>query len=171
MTAASNTPTRALQKLFEFAVTGVTSAVHLDARRIGNFDAMIESKQHQALIETALVARERAYAPYSNFLVGAAVLTESGEIVSGANVENASYGLTICAERVAAGAAVAAGARVLQAVAIVSRGGAAPCGACRQFLAEFGGALEVVLIDSEDPTKVQTTTLDVLLPEQFHLER
>ncbi len=130
---------------------------------------MIEEGLQKKLIEAAQAARKQAYAPYSKFLVGAAVLAEDGAITAGANVENASYGLTICAERVAVGAAVAAGARKLTAVAVVTSGGASPCGACRQVLAEFGGAMDVVLVDADDPTKVRAMTLDVLLPEQFEL--
>jgi len=131
---------------------------------------MIEQPIQQQLIEAALAARERAYAPYSKFLVGAAVLAEDGTITSGANVENSSYGLTLCAERVAATAAVAEGARTLTAVAIATTGGASPCGACRQVLAEFGGAMDVVLVDVDNLANVRTTLLDQLLPEQFKLE-
>ncbi len=127
----------------------------------------MDANEQQRLIDAALAARELAYAPYSKFLVGAAVLDEEGKITPGANVENASYGLTICAERVAVGAAVAAGARNLAAVAIATSGGASPCGACRQVLAEFGGVMEVVLVDTDNPARVQHKTLDQLLPEQF----
>ncbi len=125
----------------------------------------------QQLIEAALAARGKAYAPYSKFSVGAAVLGEDGEITCGANVENCSYGLALCAERVAAAAAVAAGQRRLVAVAIVSDGGAAPCGACRQFLAEFGSQMAVLLIDVNQPQDVRETTLEELLPEQFKLKK
>ena len=123
----------------------------------------------QQLAAAALAARTSAYAPYSKFLVGAAVLSADGSITTGANVENASYGLTICAERVAVTSAVAAGARTITAVAIATSGGASPCGACRQVLAEFGGAMEVVLVDADNPSHVRATTLDQLLPEQFEL--
>jgi cytidine deaminase len=122
---------------------------------------------HDSLHAAALAVRSRAYAPYSKFQVGAAVLTASGEIFAGCNVENASYGLTICAERVAIGSAVAAGHKEIVAVAVVSSGGHSPCGACRQVLSEFGPAMEVILIDADDPTKTRTTTLAALLPEQF----
>lgn len=130
---------------------------------------MIDADLQTQLIEAALAARQQAYAPYSKFLVGAAVVAEDGTMTVGANVENASYGLTICAERVAATAAVAAGARRLVAVAIATTGGASPCGACRQVLAEFGGSMDVVLVDADDPTQVRVTSLDQLLPEQFEL--
>jgi cytidine deaminase len=98
-----------------------------------------------ALIRAAWEARERAYAPYSNFLVGAAVLADDGSVHTGANVENASYGLAICAERVAASAAVAAGARRIEHVAVTSSADepASPCGACRQFLFEFNPEMAV----------------------------
>ncbi len=92
------------------------------------------------LVEAAWQAREAAYAPYSNFAVGAALLATDGRIFLGCNVENISYGLTNCAERVAIGAAIAAGAREFLAVAVVAATGVpiSPCGACRQVLAEFG---------------------------------
>ncbi|QDS98676.1 cytidine deaminase [Adhaeretor mobilis] len=127
----------------------------------------MDDQQKQSLVAAAVEARANAYAPYSKFHVGAAVLTASGEIHSGCNVENASYGLTICAERIAAGAAVAAGGKKITAVAVATPGGHSPCGACRQFLAEFGGAMTVLLIDSDDPTNVNETSLDTLLPRQF----
>ena len=92
-----------------------------------------------ALVEAAWKVREAAYAPYSNFAVGAALLTADGRVFTGCNVENISYGLTNCAERVAIGAAVAAGVREFLAVAVVADTGVpiSPCGACRQVLAEF----------------------------------
>src|SRR5882672_3548567 len=91
------------------------------------------------LIQAAARARQRAVAPYSKFKVGAALLTKSGEIISGANVESASYGLTCCAERVALFSALTGGKKNFIAVAVVARatGGASPCGACRQLLAEY----------------------------------
>jgi len=119
------------------------------------------------LIQAALDAQQRAYCPYSNFPVGAAIRTASGKIFQGCNVENASFGLTNCAERVAAGAAVAAGEREFTAVAVVSRGGVSPCGACRQFLAEFNPDLPIVMVDSLHESDVHETTLDKLLPGRF----
>ena len=127
----------------------------------------MNKQQKEALVQTAIVARKKAYAPYSKFLVGAAVLTSDGQIYGGCNVENASYGLTICAERVAAGTAVATGSREITAVAIATPGGHSPCGACRQVLAEFGGEMAVLLVDSDASEKVRETSLDQLLPEQF----
>lgn len=120
-----------------------------------------------SLTNAAILGRAHAHAPYSKFQVGAAVLTANGEIFAGCNVENASYGLTICAERVAVGSAVAAGHKQIVAVAVATSGGHSPCGACRQVLSEFGPAMEVILVDADDPTKTRTTTLAALLPEQF----
>ena len=119
------------------------------------------------LIRAALYAQQRAFCPYSNFPVGAALRTASGRIYQGANVENASFGLTICAERVAASAAVVAGEREFTQIAVVSRTGVSPCGACRQFLAEFNPQLPIVMIDSLKPGDVYETTLTVLLPGRF----
>jgi cytidine deaminase len=123
--------------------------------------------ERDELIRAALDAQQRAFCPYSNFPVGAAIRAASGKIVQGVNVENASFGLTICAERVAAAAAVAAGNREFAAIAIVSRGGVAPCGACRQFLAEFNPRMSVVMVDSERLTEIRQSSLDVLLPGRF----
>jgi cytidine deaminase len=99
--------------------------------------------------------------------VGAALRTKSGRIYQGVNVENASFGLTICAERVAASAAVAAGDREFTEIVVVSRGGVSPCGACRQFLAEFNPALPIVMIDSLKPEVVHDASLADLLPGRF----
>ena len=128
------------------------------------------NQQHTALIDAAVEARQRAYAPYSNYHVGAAVLSTKGEIFAGANVENASYGLTICAERVAAATAVAAGHDQLVAAAVATPGGASPCGACRQFLSEFGSSMEIWLVDTDDQAKANKTDLATLLPRQFRLD-
>jgi len=121
------------------------------------------------LIAAALAARQRAYAPYSQFQVGAAVRTAAGELFSGCNVENASYGLTICAERVAVSTAVAAGHRDFAALAVATPGGHPPCGACRQFLAEFCDDLPVLLIDATGAQPVARVTLHALLPGRFAL--
>ena len=125
---------------------------------------------HTQLIQTALAAREQSVAPYSKFNVGAALLTASREIFSGANVESASYGLSCCAERVALFKALtneSKSQRDFTHIAIASPGGAAPCGACRQLLAEYAGKAEVILIDSESPGKPTITTMGVLLPNAF----
>ncbi len=125
------------------------------------------SSDRDELIRAALDAQQRAFCPYSNFPVGAALRTAGGTIYHGVNVENASYGLTICAERVAASTAIAAGDREFTAIAVATRGGVTPCGACRQFLAEFNPALPVVLIDSLRQDSIRETTLEVLLPGRF----
>ena len=129
----------------------------------------MDSDIQERMIDAAISARASAHAPYSRFRVGAAVLTASGEIFAGCNVENASYGLTICAERVAVGSAVAAGHKQIVAIAVATAGGHSPCGACRQVLSEFGPAMEILLVDADDPSEVRTTSLDKLLPEQFSL--
>ena len=122
------------------------------------------------LVAAARAARDRAYAPYSGFRVGAALLTEQGDVVTAGNVENASYGLAICAERSAVVAAVAAGSRSFTALAVAGNGPdpVTPCGACRQVLREFprGADLEV-LCAGESGDKLLTTTLGALLPESF----
>jgi cytidine deaminase len=119
------------------------------------------------LVQSALDAQQRAFCPYSNFPVGAALLGKSGRVYQGVNVENASFGLTNCAERVAIGTAVAAGEREFTAIAVVSRGGVTPCGACRQVLAEFAPNLRIVMVDSQKPGEIHHATLDQLLPGRF----
>jgi len=118
------------------------------------------------LIKHAQEARLRAYAPYSNYQVGAAILTDEGEIIEGCNVENASYGLVNCAERSAVFSAVSQGKRNFKAIAVVTRDGGAPCGGCRQVLNEFNPQM-VVLIADEHGTLHQETTLEELLPNAF----
>ena len=125
------------------------------------------SNDWQILIDSALAARTRAYVPYSKFQVGAALMADDGEIFLGCNVENASYGMTICAERSAVFTAVTAGQRKFRAIAIATPGGHAPCGACRQVLAEFGDDLPVLLIDTDQPTKVVEVSLKQMLPGVF----
>lgn len=129
----------------------------------------LSGEEAAALLAAARRAAAMAYVPYSSFPVGAAVLTADGSMMTGCNVENASYGLTVCAERVAVWAAVAAGHRTLRAVAVAaSKGtGTTPCGACRQVLHEFAptaGELTVVLEGADEPERVPLTTL---LPRSF----
>ena len=120
-----------------------------------------------ALIALAREARERAHAPFSRFKVGAALQTSTGEIVTGCNVENASYGLTMCAERVAVFKAVSEGFRGFTAIAVVasSRAPTAPCGACRQILWELCGDIEVRICDLRG--RVVRRTMKGLLPLPF----
>jgi cytidine deaminase len=119
-----------------------------------------------ALVAAALAARENAYAPYSRFRVGAALLCRDGEIVPGCNVENSSYSLTSCAERNAVFSAIGKGHRSFTAIAIAAdKRPVPPCGACRQVLAEFDPALPVILCDNERPSRL--LSLAELLPEPF----
>jgi cytidine deaminase len=117
------------------------------------------------LVALAKEARDKAYAPYSEFAVGAALRARSGRIYSGCNVENASYGLSVCAERVAIFEAVSAGERQFEALAVVSETLATPCGACRQVLAEFGLDTQVIVADLGERTEVYTVR--DLLPSAF----
>ena len=121
------------------------------------------------LIAAAAKAREGAVAPYSKFKVGAALLTQSGEIVGGANVESASYGLTCCAERVALFNALTSGKKNFTAVAVVARiaNGPMPCGACRQLLAEYAPRAKVFVADSANLKKIATYSVKQLLPGAF----
>ena len=132
----------------------------------------VSARNRDALVTAARAVRRRAHAPYSRFQVGAAVLDERGRIHGGCNVENASYGLTVCAERNAIAAAVAAGARRIRAVAVVSgaRPPASPCGACRQVLAELGAAdTRVFLAGPTGAAARDDLTLGALLPSAFRL--
>ena len=119
----------------------------------------------RALLAAATEARERAYAPYSRFAVGAAVRTGSGRIYSGANVENASSGMTVCAERVAVWKAVSEGEHDLEALALITESGATPCGACRQVLVEFEADLPILVADTKG--NAWMTSLSALLPDAF----
>jgi len=121
------------------------------------------------LVAAAMQARARAVAPYSGFPVGAALLARSGQIVSGANVESVSYGLTCCAERVALFKALTDGVRDIQAIAVVARyrHGPTPCGACRQLLMEFAPEALVLLADSARPKHYRQYSVKELLPESF----
>lgn len=127
----------------------------------------INDQIQKAMIEAAAKVRENAYAPYSTFKVGAALLFEDGSLEVGCNVENASYGLAICAERVAMTTAVAKGKTGVAGVAVVTdmKDPGAPCGACRQFLSEFNGEMAIIL--ANDKGNVTKTTLADLLPMQF----
>lgn len=133
----------------------------------------MEQKQMVALIEKAIAAREYSYSPYSNYMVGAAVLTSDGEIYTGCNIENAAYGPTNCGERTAIFKAVSEGKRCFTAIAIVggkkgSTGDyAAPCGVCRQVMMEFCNPEEMQVIVAKSTEEYKIFTLAQLLPEGF----
>jgi cytidine deaminase len=131
--------------------------------------SMLTDTVRQQLLDRARRAREHAYAPYSNFKVGAAVLTAAGEIFSGCNIENASLGATICAERVAIFTAVAAGHRDLTALAVIADtpDPVAPCGLCRQVLAEFSPDCRVLMANTAG--RIRLANLKELLPLPFRL--
>jgi cytidine deaminase len=122
-----------------------------------------------ALVDAAKEVRGNAYAPYSGFGVGAAVLAGSGRIFTGCNVENASYGLCICAERVAIGTMIASGEREIRAIAVVTGAPTPtpPCGMCRQVLAEFAQDVPVYLASTTSGTMARATSLSKLLPDAF----
>jgi len=133
----------------------------------------ITQTQRNDLVARALDARRHAYAPYSNYAVGAALLTGSGRVYTGANVENAAYPTGMCAERTALFHAVSEGERQFSAIAVVTENAGMPCGACRQALSEFG--LETLVIIADASGKIDSeTTLAALLPQAFlpnHLPR
>ncbi len=120
---------------------------------------------HADLIAAATAARERAYAPYSNFAVGAALLSRSGRVYTGCNIENAAFGPSICAERTAMFKAISEGEREFEAIAVVTQNGASPCGTCRQVMVEFAPQMTVIIADTQG--NVRTTTVDDLLPDGF----
>lgn len=125
------------------------------------------SNSDEKLIETAISARENAHAPFSHFKVGASLLTETGEIITGCNVENATYGLTLCAERTAIFKAVSEGKKKFKKIAIAAdtENLTPPCGACRQIIWEFCGDIEVVLANLEG--KTETFQMRELFPNAF----
>ena len=126
----------------------------------------LTDEQVRSLIETAGAARANAYAPYSKYLVGAALRTKSGRIYTGVNVESAAYPTSICAERVAVFKADSEGDREFEAIAVVTDNGGSPCGSCRQVLAEFGLETTVLIADGSGKL-LQTMTVGELLPEAF----
>jgi cytidine deaminase len=123
----------------------------------------------QVLLEVASNSRTYAHAPYSRYRVGAALLGASGNVYSGANVENASYGLAICAERTAYVKAISEGEKDFLAIAVVTDNGGSPCGACRQFMAEFG--LDTLVITANKALHYDITTVGGLLPDAFTPEK
>jgi cytidine deaminase len=129
-------------------------------------ETMLTNEQRQELVERAIQARQMAYAKYSNYQVGAALLTRSGKVYTGANVENAAYPLSLCAERVAIFKAVTEGEREFVALAVATSNGGTPCGSCRQVMAEFGQDMRVLIADAEGNVRQEVTVSD-LLPGAF----
>lgn len=135
----------------------------------GGIASPVSPELQRQLVDTARVAAQNAYVPYSGFPVGAAVLTEGGDIVTGANIENASFGLTNCGERVAIQTAVARGHRSILAIAVSAprAPGTTPCGACRQVMNEFKPADGELLVIVDCHDSVMQVTLSELLPKSF----
>jgi cytidine deaminase len=127
---------------------------------------MLTDEIRHDLVQRAIQARQWAYAPYSNYRVGAALLADSGRIYSGVNVENAAYPTGICAERVAIFTAVTEGERSFQAIAVATSNGGSPCGACRQVLSEFGLDLQVIIANEAGEITLETDVAS-LLPGAF----
>ena len=129
----------------------------------------LSDETKKTLIETALRARNWAYAPYSRYQVGVSLLTASGKIYEGVNVENSVYPLTMCAERVAIYKAVSEGEREFTAMVIATENGGSPCGSCRQALAEFG--VDTIIMTVDDAGRIHIdSTIDQLLPGAFRPE-
>ena len=122
--------------------------------------------QQRMLINTAISVRDWAYAPYSHYAVGAALLTASGKVYEGVNIENAAYPTTMCAERVAIFKAVSEGEREFTAIAVATENGGSPCGSCRQVLAEFGLQTQVIVVDVNGVIHLEGT-VEKLLPTAF----
>ncbi len=153
--------------LYSLFGEGITSTLSLNEE--GSLSMENEQKLNAViieLIEKAIEGQQKAYAPYSNYLVGAAVYTKSGKIYSGCNVENASYGLTNCAERTAVFKAVSNGDKEIEMIVVVTKDGGLCCGACRQVLNEFNPKMQVIAIDQDKEIKFRGT-LDELLPYAF----
>lgn len=148
----------------------LASATEATAATPGEGGNVTPTPAQQKLIDAAKEVRQRAYAPYSHFLVGAALETEDGTVFKGCNVENLSYGATICAERNAVFQAVAAGHKKFKAIAVVGDLPApiTPCGMCRQVLGEFGGQTEVICTNLKKD--VMVSTVGALLPAAFDFD-
>jgi cytidine deaminase len=129
-------------------------------------EQVIDQKTKEKLIQIACEASHKTYSPYSHYPVGAAVLTSTGLIFKGTNVENASYGLTCCADRIAIFKAISEGHKDLIAIAIVTKDGGLPCGACRQVINEFNSKMMVIIGDTNGNI-LKETTIDQLLPDAF----
>jgi cytidine deaminase (EC 3.5.4.5) len=128
---------------------------------------MLTTRVKEELIRKANEAREQAYAPYSRYQVGAAVLTADGQVFTGCNIENAAFPSSLCAERVAIFKAVSEGHRQLRVIAVVTSNGGSPCGGCRQVMREFGGKQLIVLIADGSGALLEEFTLEELLPRSF----
>ena len=126
----------------------------------------LTNEERQSLIDLANDARKRAYVPYSNYPVGAALRTKSGRLYTGVNVENAAYPHTMCAERVAIFKAVSEGESEFEVIAVVTNNGGSPCGGCRQVMAEFGLDTIVLIADGDGKLQKEMTVAE-LLPEAF----
>lgn len=127
---------------------------------------MLTDETRQRLVEAAIQARQWAYAPYSHYLVGAALITASGKVYDGVNVENAAYPDGICAERVAVFKAISEGEREFVAIAVATENAGTPCGSCRQVMAEFGTDLIVLIANTQGEIKQEVRVAD-LLPGSF----
>ena len=133
----------------------------------------LSEQEKQSLVDLANTARQRAYAPYSHYPVGASLRTKTGRIFTGVNVENAAYPQTMCAERIAIFKAVSEGEKEFEVITVVTDNGGSPCGGCRQVIAEFGLDTIVILADGNGRI-VKEMTVKELLPEAFtpeHLEK
>src|SRR5512135_1598350 len=130
----------------------------------------LTKQERQSLIDLANTARQRAYAPYSNYPVGSSLRTKSGRTFTGVNVENAAYPQTMCAERVAIYKAVSEGEKEFEVITVVTNNGGSPCGGCRQVMAEFGLDTNVLLTDGNGKLVKQTTVRE-LLPDAFRPEK
>lgn len=147
-------------------VLGGTMSTHCEGMEASSVERNILQSEKEALAKSAAEARLKAYAPYSKYYVGAAVLTDSGKIFQGCNIENASYGGTCCAERVAIFKAVSEGELNIRATALVLKGEGTPCGMCRQILNEFNPEMLVILADTEGNI-YREVSLSQLLPDAF----
>lgn len=130
---------------------------------------LIDAEIREKLIETARQARNWAYAPYSHYAVGAALLTAGGKIYDGVNIENAAFPTGICAERVAIFKAVSEGEREFSTIVVMTDNGGTPCGSCRQVMAEFGLSTQVLVVDTAGIVHMDTT-VERLLPRAFRPE-
>lgn len=126
----------------------------------------MDAETKQKLIDLAIQARQWAYAPYSHYAVGAALITGSGKIYDGVNIENSSYPVSCCAERVAIFKAVSEGERQFEMIVVATENGGSPCGMCRQTMAEFGLDTQVILVDATGNI-IEETTVATLLPSAF----